>query len=382
MRKKSVLVIDNFAHGQYGGGQVFTDWIYDSLIKTNEFDVQKFDISSIQGKYPFNRIIGFANKFMSAGLVKQLPWLNFYSQVIGGIDEVMKLRGMANKIHNKTFDVVISNDFRDLWVLEKGLVSVGKLVLIFHNPNTKEYLTGGRSMPLLRKVFNTSHYLRSSNMKYDSLFIAINKYQKELIQSYLNGEVKTIHLGVDLRQYSPSDWNSRENIVLVVGRLYEEHKRISVIINAFCKANVEDWQLVIVGEGPDKSEYEQLVSSLNAEKKVLMTGFVDSEEKNILYKKAKVLVSASINEGLPYTYLEAMASGIPIIAIENDGAKELITDEKDGIIVKNDDELVLAMKSMLDNPLKLKVMGRKAREKIEKEYDSKIIFNQYLEYIR
>jgi glycosyltransferase involved in cell wall biosynthesis len=106
-----------------------------------------------------------------------------------------------------------------------------------------------------------------------------------------------------------------------------------------------DIQFFLVGDGPRKSEYLALVSSLGFEKDIFFTGEVDNVEEYYKASNLSVLTSASWHgEGIPNVVMESMFCGIPVIATDNGGTKEILKDNVNGYIINNGDYRVLAQR--------------------------------------
>ena len=81
-----------------------------------------------------------------------------------------------------------------------------------------------------------------------------------------------------------------------------------------------------------------------------------------------VYVCSSVKEGFPYSILEAMAAGLPIVATRMGGIPEMITDGQDGLLVppKNPKAIAQAIKSLIKNPELAKQLGQNARQAVQK----------------
>ncbi|WP_274224951.1 glycosyltransferase [Bacteroides fragilis] len=138
-------------------------------------------------------------------------------------------------------------------------------------------------------------------------------------------------------QYEP---NSKEKIVLIVGRLEESCKNISRAIKVWAnvekdsKSRFSEWKFQIVGDGSSKLEYETLVSNLNL-KKVEFLGFQDPVP---YYKNASIFLMTSSLEGFGMTLVEAQCYGVvPIVMDSFLSLHDIITNEENGLIIPNGD---------------------------------------------
>lgn len=129
--------------------------------------------------------------------------------------------------------------------------------------------------------------------------------------------------------------------VLAVGRLYQ-HKNYDLLLRSFAKARHEvDGRLVILGEGPERERLESLASELDIAHLVGMPGFVPNVYK--FMGKSNLFVHTSRWEGLPGVLIEALACGVPIVAIDSPGGvAEVLGGGRHGRLVQPDDEAGLA----------------------------------------
>ncbi|MDO5557246.1 MAG: glycosyltransferase family 4 protein [Clostridia bacterium] len=148
--------------------------------------------------------------------------------------------------------------------------------------------------------------------------------------------VIVISTGVDCNKFSLKKLeysNSKPINLLFVGRLIQR-KNIDKIIYAFEEIrNLIDCNLTIVGDGPDRKRLEKI------SKDVIFTGVVNNTEK--YYKEADIFISPSqYGEGLQGTILEAMSSGLTVIATNTKINRKLLSDER-GILIDTDTKSIV-----------------------------------------
>lgn len=176
---------------------------------------------------------------------------------------------------------------------------------------------------------------------------------KELIKSYgIKNRIEVIPNAIELDSFRQNDelkcleikkrYNLKENdkIILYVGRIAQE-KSIDKIIEALAiikKKGSNNVKLLIVGEGPALDELRQLVRSLQIEEEVIFTGVVSNKEIRHYYKIAYLFAIASTSETFGIVIIEALASGIPVLAVRAPGAVDILTDGLDGLLVDDDVE--------------------------------------------
>ncbi|MDA3847018.1 MAG: methyl-accepting chemotaxis protein [Vallitaleaceae bacterium] len=129
---------------------------------------------------------------------------------------------------------------------------------------------------------------------------------------------------------------------------------------------------IIAGDGSLQFEIERKIKELGLSDSIMMIGYRD--DVNVLLATSNLLVATSRKEGIPPRILEeAMASAKPIVSTDVDGAKALIENTKQGLLVPFDNvaKLTSAMNKMIDKPFVAENFGKEARAKIETLYYAK-----------
>ena len=116
-----------------------------------------------------------------------------------------------------------------------------------------------------------------------------------------------------------------------VGRL-DEQKGYTYLLEAAAvlMKREPDFRLSIVGDGPLRQSLEQQAASLGLNDTVRFEG--QSAEVSRYLHRAHVFVLSSLWEGLPYTIIEAMASGLPVVTTDVGGCRELVIDGETGLV--------------------------------------------------
>jgi glycosyltransferase involved in cell wall biosynthesis len=170
-------------------------------------------------------------------------------------------------------------------------------------------------------------------------------------------------------------------------------KNISLLIRAVGvlrgDAKYKHVRLVICGGDTTQPGAVPMLDRLREEARdlgesVIFTGErLDSERVTARYDIA-TCTSQPNNEGIPNSLIEAMAAGKPVVASAVDDIPELVENGKTGLLFKSDnlDELVAALKRLIDDASLRKQMGKVGRQKIEREFDLKIQADRYAELYR
>lgn len=152
--------------------------------------------------------------------------------------------------------------------------------------------------------------------------------------------------------------------VVTVARLVP-WKGLDILIEVCAK---NQWQLNIVGDGPDRAMLESLANKLNAQ--VRFVGHVTKSQVAHEIRKAKVFVLNSSYEGLPHVVLEAKAAGVPVVATAVGGTPDTIMHGIDGWLVQFGDrtELTRTLEMVLSNEELRKVTAENAKSNAEKKF--------------
>jgi glycosyltransferase involved in cell wall biosynthesis len=166
------------------------------------------------------------------------------------------------------------------------------------------------------------------------------------------GKLHVVRNGVDLVRFAPRERAAaRQRLgldtftALTVGKL-DENKGHHLVIEAL--GSVPGAKLVIVGEGPWRSELEGRVAALGLTERVRFAGVIGREELPDYYAAADALVFASAREGMPNVILEALACGLPVIATNAGGIGEILPQDGAGarLVERSAPAIAAALKSL------------------------------------
>jgi glycosyltransferase involved in cell wall biosynthesis len=144
----------------------------------------------------------------------------------------------------------------------------------------------------------------------------------------------------------PSD----RSVILIVGRLSREKDHLT-LLRAVARLRPRlNPHLLIVGEGPERLRIEQEIKELGLSEHVTLTGHQPSAEP--YYGIADLAVLSSLSEGSPNALLEALASGVPVVATNVGGIPEIVKDQESALLVApaDRDAMAEAMAELLTNP--------------------------------
>jgi glycosyltransferase involved in cell wall biosynthesis len=220
--------------------------------------------------------------------------------------------------------------------------------------------------------------------KNSSAVVSNSQGLKELaIKSRAKQEMDVIYNGIDIEEFKPVAVSTLQNDfrIICVSRI-TQRKGIKFLIEAVAKLSEKypNVSLKIIGEGDEKKNLENFVMENKMEKFVKFLGLMPHNQLPKEYSNANVFVLPSLNEGMSNTMLEALASGLPIIATDTGGTKELLNDGENGFIIKmkNSADIVEKIEELLKNKELGQKMALESR-KMAENFSWEKVASQYAE---
>jgi glycosyltransferase involved in cell wall biosynthesis len=279
--------------------------------------------------------------------------------------DIGSIMSLTQFIRAKKFDVVNTHSGVDSWI--GGLASKlsGTPVLV---------RTRHLNIPLKRSIFNFIHYL-------PDMYISCGDNMRDnLIKKcgFPESKVVSIPTGTDLEYFNvPRNKEAKlkygididASVITNVGilRSVKGHEVTLGTVKKVISAS-PDARFLIVGDGPRQAELEKMVKALGISEYVIFAGFVDNIPE--IYSFSDVAVLSSWSEGLPQSLLQAMASGVPVVATGVGGVPEVVIHEKTGVLVEAGDHEALAkgvIKILTDNGFASQLVDN-AKELVQKEH--------------
>ena len=183
-------------------------------------------------------------------------------------------------------------------------------------------------------------------------------------------------IDLDLYQSTGRDWTFPR--LLSVGRIVHQ-KGLDLAMRALGGLKELDWEWHIAGDGPQMPVLQSLAKGLGIGDRVHFLGWQSHEGLMKCYQEANLFLFPSRHEGMPNAMLEAMASGLPVIASCIAGNEELVLDGETGYLVPSEDveSLQAALKKLLIDPALREQMGRASRQHVEANYSWESTAQQY-----
>ncbi|MBV9101638.1 MAG: glycosyltransferase family 4 protein [Candidatus Dormibacteraeota bacterium] len=233
--------------------------------------------------------------------------------------------------------------------------------------------------PFLKRYFNRLHAM-----------IAVSAPARDFVARYFDGDYRIVPNGIDCSRFNPalepvpSTRTPGQATLLFVGRL-ESRKGFPTLLEAYAAVRRErsDVRLVVVGDGPMRWGYERQAEALGVPD-VQFSGFVGGEMIPRYYASADLFGSpATGGESFGIVLLEAMASGVPVMASAIPGFSQVVSHERDGVLLppKQPEVWAGALRALLDDPARRRRMGEAGVHKA-RQYDWSRVVDEVLDVYR
>jgi glycosyltransferase involved in cell wall biosynthesis len=222
--------------------------------------------------------------------------------------------------------------------------------------------------PLLRMIWKNasaivanSAGLRDLALQFDSRF-----------------EIPIIPNGVDAERFRAETHENSYARIFSVGRIVYQ-KGLDLAMRALSGLKDLDWEWRIAGDGPQMALLKTLAETLGIQDRIQFLGWQAHDFLVEHYGWSNMFLFPSRHEGMPNAVLEAMASGLPVVASRISGNEELVVDGETGLLVPSEDVDSLRdalRKLILDAPLRGR-MGAASRRRVENNYNWESVAQQY-----
>ena len=213
--------------------------------------------------------------------------------------------------------------------------------------------------------------------KIDYIITPSNFLEKKLIEDGISKDkIETLYNFIDVEQYNIK--TSDKGYALYLGRLTKE-KGILNLIEAFCKINIG--KLYIAGEGPQEQEIKNIIQEKHQEDRIKLLGRLEkSEMKQYIGNSRFVVVPSIWYENCPYSIIETLTIGKPVIGSNIGGIPELIKNGENGFTYEysNIIELAKKMKELFTDDKLVEQMGENAKINAKKEYSKDVYYDKII----
>lgn len=221
------------------------------------------------------------------------------------------------------------------------------------------------------------------------IIIPSESMRETLVNNYgLKNNFTVIPTGVDLDAYRSASgekirkkrhWE-KDQVMISVGRLApEKNWPLLLQATALVLKDIPEFRFVLIGDGPDRKSLEDLAKELGIQKRVTFTGQLPFAEIPAYMKAANLFGFASITETQGLATLEAMAAGLPVVAVDASGTRDILKNGQQGYLVENNAEaFAAAIKKLLSHPDRMHKFAKAAYKKAQ-SFNIEQLSNRMLE---
>jgi colanic acid/amylovoran biosynthesis glycosyltransferase len=181
-----------------------------------------------------------------------------------------------------------------------------------------------------------------------------------------------IHCGVEPALFKVVNHQPESKRILYVGRLAAV-KGIPILLESMVQIKVThpNVHLTIVGDGPDRNMLEAMAANLQVADCIDFVGYKSQAEVRAYLQQSDIFVLPTFAEGLPIVFMEALASGVPVVSTQVAGNSDLVENGVNGYLVPPGDRVSLAdrIQMLLSNAELRNQFGAAGRAKVEAEFN-------------
>lgn len=255
---------------------------------------------------------------------------------------------LAHVIRKLNLDIIHTHTefslgiFGRIMAKEQGLPVVHTYHTIYEDYT--HYLTHFKALDKRAKAFARTYTKLCCNTV-EQVIVPTEKTRKLLLNYSVHKDISVVPTGIDLSKFEKSRYAREEieelkqnygikpedKVMLYIGRVSQE-KNIGEIIEAMpgYMPDRKNVKFLIVGSGPALSGLEQMVEQLGLSDQFIFAGAKPWDKIGLYYQLGDVFVSASKSETQGLTYIEAMASGLPVVAREDKCLEDILEQGRNG----------------------------------------------------
>lgn len=296
----------------------------------------------------------------------------------------------ANRLHKKyKYDAV--------WAMMAHSTGVPTTIFKLLNAKIKYALTLQEGDPpeYIEKTMKPLWPLFTSAFKKATVVQVISKFLGEWAKKREVKEesIELIHNGANPKDLKPNvskeeleelknKYNKKGNEIYLVNTARLVRQKANDDIITAMTMLPENIKFLLVGDGDDKNTLKHLARELGLEDRVIFVGQVDRSEVSKYRQISDIFVCPSRSEGLGNAFLSAMASRLPVIATQEGGLKEFVSDKTAWVVTKDSPEQIAeAVKDILSNPQKVADITERAHQMVSQEYNWDLVAQKMREKV-
>lgn len=306
--------------------------------------------------------------------------------------DIVHLNNFQRQLSASIIDAVKEKNIPIVFTAHDVQAICPAITMLDSNKNICEDCTKGKYINCIKKKCVKNSTLKSVLGAIEGEYYKIKKiYTKKIDyivtpsecyrQKFINegidkDKIVAIHNFIDIKKYDVETQD--DNYALYFGRLSKE-KGILNLIQAFAKT--EKGILYIAGEGEEKENIENIIKEKHLENRIKLLGFLNQEEMKECIRKCKFVIVPSIwYENCPYSVMETLAIGKPVIGADIGGIPELVNNQENGLTYQYDsiEELTSKINTLFENQELVKSFRENAKENAKKLYSKNTYYDKII----
>jgi glycosyltransferase involved in cell wall biosynthesis len=279
---------------------------------------------------------------------------------------------------------------RDLGWLVRRLRMIGADVVHLHT-FASQVLGTRAALRARAAIVRTEHSTRAYDdptcwpfsrwsLRRSNAIVAISEHVRAVAVArapFIAPRIRIVPNGVDTTRFAPGDPSKPSAFTFAIVARLDPRKGIDRLLHAL--AQVPDARLEIVGDGEARVRLARLAGEIGVSGRTTFHGYLP-DPRPVLHR-AHAAVAASRKEGLGIAFLEAMATGLPLVAVPTGGLVEIVRPGETGLLAATDSEMALAaaMRAMAAEPERARLMGIAARSDVEERFSLDAMRRAYAE---
>ena len=297
---------------------------------------------------------------------------------------------ILRRLLRKNYDV-INTQTRFFITSFLGLVfaKVKKTPLVHTEHGTRHSIVANKVIDLVSRAYD--HGIGTLIVKSATRNIGVSEAACEFLKHLGATDTQLIYNGIDTTIFRKKDANYRQKLgisnnallITFVGRLIYA-KGVQDLISVFpkIKETIPDAKLLIVGDGPYRANLENMACQNDCSADTVFLGQKNQDELIDILSATDIFVNPSYSEGLPTSVMEAASVGLPIIATDVGGTREIIADYESGMLVKIKDveQIERKLRELFASTELRTELGSNARISVNKKFDWDKITDRWINY--
>ncbi|EMR73002.1 glycosyltransferase [Thermoplasmatales archaeon SCGC AB-539-N05] len=341
------------------------------------------------GYYTYNLSKKLIEKGHKVVVITRGSWFKTQKQVLDGIEIIKTPFIPIYPFHLRLQQIFTKKAFKSLepdidivhlhTPLPPFIKTSHPVVLTIHTPmlSDNNYIKTRSIHSLLTKISArfVSYPLELKLIKSSDMVTTVShSVAKELKEYGLNQEdISVVYNGVDEKFFYPKQTDSANDnkYIMYAGRIDREKGLFDLLecAKSICSER-SDVSFIVAGNGRDLNRLNKKIKNIGIQDKFILVGQAEKDHLVKLYQNATLFVLPSYHEGLPTVLLEAMSCGLPVIATDVRGNRDLVSNGKNGIIIPSraPKKMADAITMLLEDKNLRKKLGKNARKTIEQKY--------------